>query len=84
MKWLYIWNSIGLVIEFTGFLILFRFGIPNRVNKEWDNIENWETPNLKVSPKWKKYKKITNIALVLAIVGFLLQLTVSITWIFLS
>ena len=64
-------NSTGLALDIGGVILLFIYGLPAEVRKE--QIIYWGEGKEQVE-KWKHYKKLSNLGLILLVIGFLLQL----------
>lgn len=80
MKILYLVNAAGLLFDIIGVLILAKFGLPPKVNREGTfAILTEKTDNVEIK-KGKKYEKLSLLALGLIILGFVLQFTVCIKW----
>ena len=72
-------NSVGLVFDIIGVILLFIFGLPNRfvsdgpptntISFGWDpdSVKQWEK-------KWNWYKFVSWFALVFLVLGFFLQI----------
>lgn len=72
-------NSLGLVLDIFGVILLFWFGLPSRFVTDgpptnalsfgWDpdSVEQWEK-------KWNRYNCMSWFALVLLVLGFVLQI----------
>jgi len=67
-------NSIGLVLDIVGAIILFKYGIPEKIDKDGNVhllLEDVDEDEIK---KAKKYKLYSRIGIMLLIIGFSLQL----------
>ena len=69
----YYFNSIGLVCDILGVLLLFKFGLPSEVTKNGEVEYVGGNPEEAEVKKWYKYKRWANIALSLLILGFAFQ-----------
>ena len=67
-------NSTGLLLDIVGAILLLKFGIPNKVDPDGttyritSEIDNDEVEKAKLYQRW------SNIAILLIVLGFLLQL----------
>ena len=66
-------NSVGLVFDIGGVVLLFRYGLPENVSKTGATFLSLSR-NEEAVNKWKRYKKISYLALGLLVSGFSLQL----------
>jgi len=67
-------NSIGLVLDIIGAMLLLKFGIPNKIDPEGTiHLIIGEKDTVEIE-KGKRYKRWSNIAVFLIIIGFILQL----------
>ncbi|NIK93642.1 hypothetical protein GZ212_15890 [Mangrovimonas sp. CR14] len=72
-------NSIGLIFDIIGVIMLFKYGLPADVSKDgYIGLAIQET-NYEDIRKWKKYNFWSRFALVLLILGFMLQIISNVT-----
>ena len=67
-------NNIGLLLDIGGVFIIYKFGLPDNVNREGKSvliIENVDPEEIK---KGKKYDNMAAVGILLLIVGFALQI----------
>ena len=70
-------NTIGLILDIIGVILLFIFGLPNNVEKEIIDMEVRVTKNPEIidnSKQYNIYKKMSRLALILLLIGFLCQI----------
>jgi hypothetical protein len=67
-------NTIGLVFDLIGVLLLFKYGLPSDISKEGVTTLSIGTVNNEEVNKWKKYSLWSKIGLVLISIGFILQI----------
>ena len=67
-------NTIGLVLDLIGVLILFKFGLPSQVDKNGSIGFIMEEEDLSEKKKWHKYNCWSKIGLGFISVGFILQI----------
>ena len=72
-------NSVGLVLDIIGVILLFIFGLPSRFVSDGPPINTlsfgWDPDSVKQWEKqWKWYKFWSWFALVLLVLGFALQI----------
>lgn len=67
-------NSLGLILEVVGVLLLFKFGLPSKIDIEGQTFIVSGGIDEKEKIKAKRYKTRSYIALTLLIFGFLLQI----------
>lgn len=67
-------NILGLTFDILGVILLFKFGLPSDLNKHGYIFKVMEQENDDEKIKWRKYKNLSNLALVIIIVGFSLQI----------
>ena len=70
----YLINIIGLCFDITGAYLLFKYGLPNDLNKKGTIFLSLEQVDLKEIEKYKKYEFWSKIGLTFLILGFLFQL----------
>jgi len=61
-------NSIGLILDVAGVVLIFYFGLPNEVPGEGTKWDYTKDPKIE-----KRYKRYGKIGLFLLILGFILQ-----------
>ena len=67
-------NSIGLILDIVGALLLLRYGLPAKVDPEGHQFLITEQVDEEQIKLGKIYKKWSTVAIVLIIIGFGLQL----------
>lgn len=67
-------NSLGLILDIIGVVILFKFGLPSEVSKEGEQLIAADKPKESQLNKYRKYEFWSRFGLALLIVGFLCQL----------
>ena len=67
-------NTIGLIIDIIGIILLFKFGLPSEVSKTGDVLLLLEETNESEKRKWIRYNTWSKIGLGLIIIGFLFQI----------
>ena len=67
-------DTIGLILNFAGAVIIFFFGLPSRVREGGEKYLLLEGEDKEEIEKGKKYRKISKLGLMLLATGFLLQL----------
>ena len=69
-------NSVGLAFDIIGVILLFFFGLPSRVREGPPVLSFGEDPDsTKLQEKqWKRYQCVSWSALVLLVLGFVLQM----------
>ena len=72
-------NSTGLVFDIAGALLLWKYGLPEAINKDGSINLILEQKNSKEVAKGKRYDNMSKIALGLLILGFALQLLSNLT-----
>lgn len=65
-------NSIGLLLDISGILILFKYGLPSDVFP--NGMIPKEMSGYDEKPKFLRYRKFARTGLALIILGFILQL----------
>jgi hypothetical protein len=68
-------NSIGLLFDIAGVLVLFKYGLPSEVSKEGSIGIAFQGTDLDEVKKWKKYDCWSKFGLSIILIGFLLQLS---------
>lgn len=71
-------NIIGLLLDITGVIILFKYGLPADVNPYGHTYLIAEQEDDQEKIKAKKYKKLSRMALTLIIIGCLFQASSSV------
>ena len=66
-------NLVGLALDIIGVLLLFKYGLPSDLNKKGYIFKVLEQVDNHEVEKYKRYDKISKIALTLLILGFLMQ-----------
>jgi hypothetical protein len=67
-------NSIGLVLDIIGAILLIKYGIPNKIDPEGTVHLDLEGEDQSEIKKARIYQKWSNMAISLIILGFVLQL----------
>jgi len=67
-------NSIGLIFDIIGVLLLFKYGLPNDLNKKGLTGMSFVTVNKEEVKKYKRYKRWSYIALSAILIGFIIQI----------
>lgn len=67
-------NSLGLILDIIGALLLLKYGIPNKIDPEGHINLILEQEDEAEKGKAKVYEKRSDIAVILIILGFVLQL----------
>lgn len=67
-------NSLGLVLDIAGAVMLWRYGLPEAVSREGFNYLVLERQDEAEKRKAERYDKWARIALSLIVTGFALQL----------
>ncbi len=67
-------NSIGLALNITGALLLWKFGLPESIDKKGMSFIALESTDEKEIIKAKKYDKLGILAVLLLVLGFIIQL----------
>lgn len=67
-------NSIGLALDIAGALLLWKFGLPESINRKGVSFLALESTDEKEIKKAKKYDKLGILAVLLLVLGFILQL----------
>lgn len=66
-------NTVGLILDIVGVILLFRFGLPPDVSRSGGNLLTWGVDEDEVK-KGKRYDKISWTALAVIVLGFALQI----------
>jgi hypothetical protein len=66
-------NVIGLTFDIIGVLMLFKYGLPSDLNKNGHISMVLEQVDNDEIHKYKKYERLSYVALVSIIIGFILQ-----------
>ncbi len=64
-------NSIGLLFDIVGALLVWKFGLPKGFTESGHHIFEF----MSVEPSAKSYKRWANVGIALLVLGFALQLT---------
>ncbi|MDD5456572.1 MAG: hypothetical protein PHV30_06015 [Candidatus Margulisbacteria bacterium] len=67
-------NSLGLILDIVGACMIFKFGLPENINKEGHSHLILEQIDEKEKKKAQNYDSFSVVGLSLLIFGFLLQL----------
>lgn len=67
-------NSLGLLLDVIAGLILWKFGLPENINRAGLSFLALEGTDKKEIKKAKKYDKFSKMGILLLIIGFILQL----------
>ena len=67
-------NSLGLILDIIGALLLIKFGIPPKIDREGHQHWILEQVDQSEIEKARLYDRWSNIAILLIVVGFVLQL----------
>jgi hypothetical protein len=67
-------SSIGLASDIMGALLLWKFGLPENINRKGMSFLALESNDEKEINKAKKYDKLSMFAVLLLVLGFILQL----------
>ena len=70
-------NSVGLILDIIGVILLFIFGLPSRFVSEGPPVLSFgEDPDStkQREKQWKRYQCVSWSALVLLVLGFVLQM----------
>ena len=67
-------NSLGLILDIIGALLLLKYGIPNKIDAEGHINFILEQEDEAEKAKAKVYKNWSDVAVILIILGFVLQL----------
>ncbi len=67
-------NSFGLILDVVGFVLLFRFALPQELSRTGAQHLTAEEDDPAEAAKAARYDRISRWALALVVAGFLLQL----------
>ena len=67
-------NSVGLVLDIVGVVLIWRYGLPEPISREGHNYIILESHDEAEKIKAAKYDRLSKIGLSLVILGFALQL----------
>lgn len=67
-------NALGLILNIIGVILLWKFGLPENINRDGLSLLALEGTDEKEKQKAKRYDKYSNFAILLIVLGFLLQL----------
>lgn len=67
-------NSIGLIFDIIGVLMLFKYGLPNDLNPKGYVYMAFEETDHEGIKKYKHYKSMSYLALSIILIGFTLQI----------
>tara|TARA_R110000796_G_scaffold252631_3_gene389366 strand:- start:27960 stop:28196 length:237 start_codon:yes stop_codon:yes gene_type:complete len=67
-------NTIGLVFDIIGVLMLFKYGLPSEISKEGTVFLAVQKSDESEKKKWKKYNFWSKVGLVLILIGFTFQI----------
>jgi len=67
-------NTLGLIFDIIGVLLLFKFGLTANPSKEGAMNFVFEGVDEKIARKWRKYNFFSILGIILVIVGFILQI----------
>lgn len=67
-------NTIGLVFDIMGVILLFKYGLPSNVRKDGGNVMLFQDTNQEEIKKWHKYNFWSRVGLISIIVGFSFQI----------
>ena len=68
-------NSVGLVFDIAGVILLFLFGLSPEVNPNGEMPLMVDQEDESEAKKYKKYKRMSHVALLLLCIGFIFQIT---------
>ena len=66
-------NASGLVLDIIGVILLWKFGLPESINRQGHSYICWDGVDTEEINKAAKYDKLAKLALTLIILGFVLQ-----------
>ena len=67
-------NSLGLVLDIIGAMLLLKFGVPNKIDPSGTEYRVTSDVNSAEIEKARVYQRWSNFAILFIILGFLLQL----------
>ena len=68
-------NSLGLALDIVGVVLIFRYGLPEEVNRTGASyFTNSPDPESEDAKKAKRYDKLSRFGLILLVAGFTLQI----------
>ena len=67
-------NSLGLFLNILGALLLWKFGLPESINRKGMFFLVLQSTDEKEIKKAKRYDKLSILAVLLLVLGFILQL----------
>ena len=67
-------NSVGLFFDIGGVILLYFYGLPEDISKTGANFFQLADANEEEADKWKRYRKMSSLALGFLVLGFFLQL----------
>ena len=73
-------NVIGMTFDIIGVLMLFKYGLPSDLNKHGTIFKVAEGFDQREVDQWKRYDRLSKIALTFIIIGFLMQV-LSTVWV---
>ena len=77
MNILYVINTIGLVLDFSGFILIFTYGVPKSVKLKGRGFIMRGGASEEEKDKIKYFDKLSKIGAALIVIGFVLQVIVS-------
>ena len=67
-------NTIGLIFDIIGVLMLFKYGLPSELSKEGTVFMAFQKNDEGEKRKWKKYHFWSKVGLLSILIGFLFQI----------
>ena len=67
-------NSTGLFLDIIGVVLLFRFGLPSTTADKRGSVLLSVGTDKETKKEWKRHHRISWLAMVLIVVGFILQI----------
>ena len=67
-------NSIGLILDILGVIILFKFGLPSNINKNGSVGMAFIKKDESEIKKWKLYNFWSRFGLIIILLGFICQI----------